>query len=109
MAAHQVILTAWQWVEPNQVFKLYFGINAKVAVEMKTLFPSTHIRAFMGYAGWSVGQIEQEIHENAWLQTPIKSILHHDGFEKKLWFQLMSEHNPLMLLMHGMPEDPVCN
>jgi putative transcriptional regulator len=38
----------------------------------------------LGYAGWSAGQLEQEIAENAWLTTPADSdIIFNTPFEEK--------------------------
>lgn len=109
VSTSQVILTGWQWLEHTRMFKLYFGISGEVATEMKLMFPELHLRAFLGYSGWGAGQIEQEVKANAWLTTPLQSILNNTGFEKQMWFHLMSTTNPLMLVLNSSPEDVLVN
>jgi len=39
----------------------------------------------LGYAGWAAGQLEQELAENAWLNTPAKKEVLFDTPYEKRW------------------------
>ena len=39
----------------------------------------------IGYAGWGPGQLESEIHENAWLHAPVSSELVFGGDDETKW------------------------
>lgn len=67
------------------------------------------IRAFGGYAGWSSGQLEAELHEDAWLvlDATDHDILHPDPAE--LWWEVVGRQpGPTSLLQH-YPEEPWLN
>ncbi len=56
----QLILAAWQARE--DAFQLHFGIDPEKAVQMLA-DESTRLRAYLGYSGWSAGQLENELEE----------------------------------------------
>ena len=67
------------------------------------------IRAFGGYAGWSAGQLEAELFEDAWLvvETTDHDILHPDP--AALWWAVVARQpGPTKLLQH-YPEEPWLN
>ena len=67
------------------------------------------MRAFGGYAGWSSGQLEAELHDDAWLvvEASAHDILHPEP--DKLWWEVVGrQHGPITLLQH-YPEEPWLN
>jgi putative transcriptional regulator len=71
--------------------------------------PSRNLRAFTGYAGWSAGQLEQEIAEKSWhLLKPSAAMLHpittpEEGV--KLWKSIMRNLGPWHELLSQAPDD----
>ncbi len=65
------------------------------------------IRFFLGYSGWSAGQLKAEIKENAWVVTEIDS---HEEImnttEENLWKYFMNKLGPKYKLMTDFPIDP---
>lgn len=53
----------------------------------------------LGYAGWGPGQLEEEIHRNAWLSAPPDESLLFDETDDRKWLQAMAKLkiNPLLL------------
>jgi putative transcriptional regulator len=69
----------------------------------------TSLRAFVGYAGWSGGQLEKELAEKAWLvQKPDRDVV---GPAKclRLWQTIMREQGPWFRLVADAPDDPSMN
>ena len=71
------------------------------------------VRAFVGYAGWSAGQLESEIAEKSWvimeatpeLITPVHTL--DEGISR--WMSIMKRLGPWHHLMAEAPDDPSLN
>ncbi|RME73046.1 MAG: YqgE/AlgH family protein [Verrucomicrobia bacterium] len=105
----QLILSAWQASEEEGAFRLYFGIDPQKAVELKDSEPGLELRAFLGYAGWSGGQLEGELSQNAWLVVPVYGALGHGATDESLWRSILSRISPEMRLLVEAPDDPELN
>ena len=69
----------------------------------------TSIRAFGGYAGWSGGQLEREIEDEAWIDA---EGLPEDVFTDEpgaLWSRVLERKGGTYRLVARMPEDPTLN
>jgi len=67
------------------------------------------VRAFVGYSGWSKGQLEEELEQKAWLvQKPDRDVL---DIKKcpEMWQTIMREHGPWFKLLAAAPDDPSQN
>jgi putative transcriptional regulator len=70
---------------------------------------SKSLYAFIGYAGWSAGQLEAELKEKAWvLQKPSRALLKPDEWPR-LWFNIMNRLGPWYKLLAAAPDDPSLN
>lgn len=70
---------------------------------------SSNIRLFVGYAGWSPGQLENELKEGSWLIGDISQEVVFDTPPEEVWkaaiLSLGKEYKPLA----NMPVDPGLN
>ena len=67
------------------------------------------VRAYRGYAGWSPGQLESEIGQNAWfLGKPSRELVEQDLNETN-WVKVVSELGPIYHLWALAPDDPSLN
>ena len=65
--------------------------------------------AFLGYAGWSAGQLEAEMKEKAWIvQKPKRSVLKPERLPR-LWFDIMRGLGPWYKMLSAAPDDPSLN
>lgn len=70
---------------------------------------SSIVRAFIGYSGWSKGQLEAELAQKAWLVgKPGRETL-MPGKCQTLWRDAMSEFGPFFRLIAEAPDDPSRN
>jgi len=67
------------------------------------------VRAFVGYAGWSKGQLEAELSQKAWVvQRPDREILDVENC-KGIWPSIMRNFGPWFRLLASAPDDPSLN
>ncbi|MEI8293692.1 MAG: YqgE/AlgH family protein, partial [bacterium] len=67
------------------------------------------LRIFVGYSGWSPGQLEQEISENAWLVIPPARELIEMPDPHTAWQKIMRNSGPLLHLLSEAPDNPELN
>jgi putative transcriptional regulator len=67
------------------------------------------LRIFEGYAGWSSGQLEQEIEGNTWLVIPPTRELIEMNDPDTAWQNIMRNAGPLLHLLSEAPDDPGLN
>jgi putative transcriptional regulator len=67
------------------------------------------LRAFVGYAGWTGGQLEFELDQHAWLiLPPTKEVLQSQEGEET-WLELMRGLGPAYYMLAIAPDDPSLN
>ncbi len=65
--------------------------------------------AFVGYAGWGAGQLENEVKQKAWvIQNANPSLLKLDRLPN-LWFDIMRTLGPWYRMLAAAPDDPSLN
>lgn len=57
----QLILTAWKWDANENSHKMFFGISSEHALQLIESGEEVTVRGYLGYAGWSAGQLEAEL------------------------------------------------
>ncbi|MEM0965763.1 MAG: YqgE/AlgH family protein [Verrucomicrobiota bacterium] len=87
----QLILTAWKWDQEENSHKMFFGITSEHALNLIEGDDPVTVRAYLGYAGWSAGQLEAELQAQSWITKPIATeVLDQDG-NPALWNQLTDD------------------
>jgi putative transcriptional regulator len=67
------------------------------------------LRIFAGYAGWSQGQLEQEIRDGGWYVVEAEA---RDAFTpepESLWATVLRRQRGNLALVASLPEDPTLN
>ena len=71
--------------------------------------PTRKLRLFAGYAGWSPGQLEDEMRRDAWLTHPASLELVFNTSPEELWPAILRLKGGRYKLLSQMPEDPSLN
>lgn len=101
----QLILAAWE-IRPDG-FRLHFGIEPAKASQL--LGEGMHVRAFVGYAGWSGGQLENELKRHTWVVSAIPEDLIDQAQDDSLWRNLLGSMGDEWRLLADEPDDPALN
>ncbi len=104
----QVILCVWRPHPENDGFQLMFGIDPQRAEELMHEH-GVHMRAFLGYAGWTGGQLEEELQRDTWVVSPLVADLLEDAPDEQLWRDLLGQIDDEWKLLANEPEDPSLN
>lgn len=100
----EVILNA------NVLPNLNVGHSLDDLVDIGQSFSSTQrVRIFAGYAGWSPGQLDDEMKREAWLLHPATIDLVFHGQPQDLWQMILRKKGWKYRLLSQLPEDPSWN
>src|SRR5213075_1918197 len=81
---NQLMFAAFEW-EKGMGLRLNHNVDIEEA-HLRVIEDPSSIRAFVGYAGWTAGQLEAEMKQRAWiLQQPTREALTPSRLPK-LWF-----------------------
>jgi len=69
------------------------------------LLARSQIKFFAGYAGWSPGQLDKEMKQDAWLTHPASIELVFHPRPQELWKQILLAKGPEYRLLAETPED----
>jgi putative transcriptional regulator len=96
------------WFFPAQGSpEVRFGLGQEEAAQLAK-DGRFRLSAYIGYAGWSPGQLENELKMNAWVVCPFDALcVDFEGVE--LWKKLLERHRPDLRLEADSPENPGLN
>jgi putative transcriptional regulator len=107
MEKNQLMFAAFEWHKGHGL-KLNHNVGVEEAHQLVDEDPAS-VRAFVGYAGWSAGQLEAEMKQKAWiLQKPTRAALAPARLPK-LWFEIMRGLGPWYKMLAAAPDDPSLN
>ena len=109
-SALSFLLTDSYIPEANVMPNLSLGHSLDMLIELGESFsPSQRVKMFAGYAGWSAGQLEQELKRDAWVTHPASLDLIFDTSPAELWQKILRQKGGQYRLLSQMPEDPSLN
>lgn len=108
VSPEQLILVAWETDVSAGNVKLYFGIDPEKLIELREE-RDVDVRGFLGYSGWSAGQLENEMKRESWIVAPVSAELVGDLQGQELWRAVVGNLSPRWKLLAGEPDDPEMN
>jgi len=90
---------------------IYWGGNfdsLKILAEAKSVYPDD-FKFFVGYAGWSPNQLDDEMKENSWYVTDAKPEFIFSNEPQKLWQAVLRSMGGEYITLSTFPEDPSVN
>ena len=106
----QLILCAWKphHDDDGEGVQLLFGLDPQRAAELAGQ-EGVQLRAFLGYAGWSGGQLEGELERDTWVVAELEPEIIHQRPDESLWRSVLGGLDPQWRLLAGEPDDPERN
>ena len=69
----------------------------------------SQIRFFLGYSGWSAGQLENELKENSWVIARVKSDIVMNNRGDDTWKRVLRSFNNKYRIWADFPDSPEMN
>jgi putative transcriptional regulator len=92
--------------DANVLPNLSLGHSLDALTEIGDSFSAARkVKMFAGYAGWSPGQLEDEMKRDAWLTHPASLDLVFETEPEKLWRLILEQKGWRYKLLSQMPED----
>jgi putative transcriptional regulator len=92
--------------DANVMPNLSLGHSVDSLMELgEALSPTRKIKLFAGYAGWSPGQLEDEMKRKAWLTHPASLELVFDAAPEQLWQEILRRKGWKYRILAQSPED----
>lgn len=92
--------------EANVMPNLGLGHSLDDLVELGESFSAQRkVKMFAGYAGWSPGQLEDEMKRKAWLTHPASLELVFDTDPEQMWQTILRRKGWQYRILSQMPED----
>ncbi len=94
----------------NVMPQLNLGHSIEALMDLGESYSTTQkLRLFAGYAGWSPGQLEQEMARHDWLTHPATVDLVFGSDPAQLWKQILRQKGPTLSWLADSPENPAWN
>lgn len=95
------------WVHSN----IFMGgdIDAIRKMIAKGIIKKHQIRFFLGYSGWSKGQLEEELHENSWVIAQVSSDIIMKNKGADTWKKVLRSLNNKYRIWADFPDSPDMN
>lgn len=104
--ALESVLAVAELDDPDDASDLLFGT---VGFVQEPDVPVLRGRVFVGYAGWSAGQLEEELAEESWLVLPAEADDLFSADPDGLWSTVLRRQGGPYALLSLMPPDPSLN
>jgi putative transcriptional regulator len=95
------------WSNKHNTLKCRTHLSVEDAAHF--LGQGQEIRAFVGYSGWSEGQLERELKRNSWIVAPPQAVIMTAEDPTSLWSDILIDLGPKYELISKMPEAPELN
>lgn len=92
--------------------EIYMGGSFEKLQELLSLYPlaEDQIKFFIGYSGWSGGQLQKEIEENSWVVVKSPQVSNiFKNTNRVHWKDMMSQLGGRYKMMSNYPVDPRLN
>lgn len=96
------------WWGQNGTLQWNVRIPADQAIR-RSRQPGTLVRAFVGYSGWSAGQLEGELRRSAWITTRPSVQLLGSTHDRTLWAEILRSLSPYHRILAEAPDNPLVN
>ncbi len=96
------------WWSPKHGLRWKLRVSAANAVK-HTHRPGRIVRAFIGYSGWTAGQLENELRGNSWFAARAPKNILGLAHDLHLWNELLGQLSPMHRILAEAPADPSLN
>lgn len=103
VAADKLAFAALNWNKKRRTLRCQTHLS--VADALHALSLGHDVRGFVGYSGWSGGQLENELVTRSWIPASAHPLVLTVEKPAQMWGALLEDMGPVYKVMAKMPED----
>ncbi len=103
VATDKLSFAALHWNKRRRTLRCQTHLS--VADALHALSMGHEVRGFVGYSGWSGGQLESELELRSWITTTAKPLVLTLDQPTQMWGAILEDMGPVYKVMAGIPED----
>jgi putative transcriptional regulator len=107
VATDKLAFASLHWNRQKSTLRCQTHLSIADALEELSL--GHDVRGFIGYSGWSEGQLEKEVEARSWIITPAKKTILTTSPPTALWTKVLEEMGPVYQIIAHVPEDVELN
>lgn len=107
VATDKLAFAAIQWNKRKGTLRCQTHLSVADAIQAIKL--GHDVRGFVGYSGWTGGQLENEIKRRSWITAKAKALVLTVEKPAQLWSAILQDMGPKFSLMAKMPGDVTLN
>lgn len=107
VSREQLTFSAFWW-NPHDGLHWQVRLPAKEAID-RSKQPGVIVRAFVGYSGWTGGQLENELRLQSWIPAKPAQDLLGKPHDSDLWSDILKSMSPFHRLLIDAPGSPDLN
>ncbi len=90
---------------------LYWGGDFAILKQQISdgLISTSDVRFFVGYSGWSAGQLERELKEDSWLVNDVNETMVLGNLSHESWAEFAKQAGERYSMWENFPENPAMN
>ena len=108
VGTHELTIVSFDWSEGDAKMTFHSQLSLDSSAGTSEANPKS-LRAFVGYAGWTGGQLESELQQSAWIVHPPTESIFQGTTNDDTWIRLMKDFGPGYYLLALAPDDPSLN
>jgi putative transcriptional regulator len=108
----RAVVVLADFVDPSLAADLVLGTVGFLPVEIEGVADVGSVRAlrvYAGYAGWSPGQLEDELAEGSWIVLPARVADIFTDAPERLWASVLRRQGGALAVLALLPDDPRVN
>lgn len=109
VAGNRLVFTDFRYDESAGQAQVRHALGLEDAEQLVLNQEADGLRAFVGYSGWSEGQLEEEIAQGAWIVAPAVAASFAISTCAGLWTSTLRRLGGKYALLAVQPEDPSLN
>lgn len=103
VATDKLAFAALQWNKKRRTLRCQTHLS--VADALHALSLGHEVRGFVGYSGWSGGQLENELEHRSWITTRARPLVLTVENSEHMWSAILEELGPVYKVMAKTPEN----
>jgi putative transcriptional regulator len=103
VSTDKLAFAALHWNKKKGTLRCQTHLSVPDAIE--ALEQGQDVRGFIGYSGWTGGQLENEIQHRSWIITAPKPVVLTTEEPTDMWGAVLKEMGPLYSLMAETPDN----